>query len=431
MSKAKWILLGLAVFMVIGIGLALVGCETVGPIETTTTINVTTTTTTTTAQATTTTTTMGPTTTTFTLPFISGQVKFHDASWAGVKGGVEIGLASASAPETIIATTSANSNTGSYSFIDLTAGTYVLYAVKEGWTIPSIEATTSSSNAHFIADPTSWEVKYYDANIQLDTIGRFDTAIRLAGGSNASGAYLLYSNDTGESWSVISAPATIQSLVHVSAKYTTTPSLALLGWRAVDAQGNVWATSSTTNFDVFPWEIVGQLTDQAIIDANYASNDDQSFPPNWFIVTTSGQFIRIQSGSFYVDETAQFQNGGTSVPLGCIYNRAVGRDPGKARGWVNKEGLWQWSDLDVDGSLTSAEADLESLSAIHSQSSVGIITSLDGSIYTTTSFLTFSNWVKELSGVPYALKGCWLQRGAITPENAIVVGENGLIMRRK
>jgi len=162
----------------------------------TTTTTTTSSTTTTGGGGTTTTTTTTSTTTTTMNHSISGTVNFATTS-DGIKGGAVISLTSA---ETVVATTAADVDDGTYAFSSVAAGSYDLSASKEGWTIPSITVEILSedqANSDFAANPTGWTIQIVDSET-WETATSLEGKVYVAG----TGPVVWKSIDEGSSWEV-------------------------------------------------------------------------------------------------------------------------------------------------------------------------------------------------------------------------------------
>ncbi|MFC1637614.1 hypothetical protein ACFL1W_01200, partial [Candidatus Margulisiibacteriota bacterium] len=363
------------------------------------------TTTTTTATITTT------TTTTTTIPSfsISGTVNFVTTS-DGIRGGVDITVTESSA---VVDSTSAEATSGTYEVSGLDAGTYTLIASKDGWTIPTIEVVISSadlSDQDLTAEPTSWEVLRVGGGEVLKDACSMEVLQAFRGDMFAigSGSSVLLSAEAAAptSWSAWPSPTTealvetrewADSWLYVIDRLATAYRNNSSGWTSIGAFTNeaVAALDLGTNFT---WEAVTEA-------GKLIRSEDQGV--SYTDISPSGKFVRdVRLLDGEDDECVAVGDGGY---VGHRYSDS----------WLNRT-----SDITED--LTGIEIwDIGG-------SEKTMVVSTNGTIYVTTD-TKFEHFTADLSGIPYALNGVrgMDMKHAVFPSGAVVVGNNGLIMRRK
>gem|GEM_PF-2235753 len=396
----------------------LAGCTTsteVARETTTTTITTTTTTntstssststsTTTTSSSTSTSSTTTTTTTTILTYSISGTVKFASTS-DPVKNGVAISI---SGPETKVVTSDAS--TGNYSISDLPAGTYTLEAAKAGWNT-STETISLGSNTtlDFSLWPTSWEV------ITSSTIGttNLNDVASIENGSNpligklyvvGDSGKIYSSSDGGTSWIEINSP-TSESIVSVVDGGTCVLIANQIGGIFSTIEANPSSSS---------WKYEGAVTNETI------SAWRAYGPASWNMVTSSGKLLKTSDGgTSYADITPP----GKTVKDVCTYGFAIGAACASGTIKISSDEGSSWQDLNITPETTN---DLLGIFFRLGNNSA-ITVSAGGEIYVTQDFTT-SLPKRELDGIPYPLRGCYTI-GSLS--GSMVVGENGLILRRK
>ncbi len=400
----NWVI-GFLIFGLIGMGFVISGCQdSLDFLTTTTTLPATTITTATTSTSTSTTTTTVPSYSIF------GGVKFVATS-DGIKGGVDI-LVTAS--PTLVATTSADPNSGAYEVSGLSPGTYTLIASKDGWTIPSIivEATSASQqNQDFSAEPSGWEVLRVGGGETLTYVSSMSTSGNLpgtmfaAGGGSSTllGAGFPY---TYTNWSDVPSNPTTDALIYVRDWGTE-------GIGIIDRAANVYVSTDEAASFVYSFTITNETL--AALELYGAGTAEA--------VTESGKLIRIEEGlAGYSDfPTLPAGHYNDVVSDGTIIE--VAGNGGICK--ISADGGSNWSDI---GNISDQTT--EDLMAINLWGTYGIITTSNGSIFITSS--SGESWNQDLSGVPYPLNGIF--KAPIMPSNLsgmFVVGGNGLIMRRK
>jgi len=424
MKKIQFGFVVLAALVLFGFGLMISGCDSiVGPSDTTTLAPVTTSTAapTTTAGGTTTTTSGGTTTTTTsttttTLPSISGQVLFHTSS-AGVKGGVDISLTQTG---TLIAAATADAVNGTYTLLDIPAGTYTIVASKDGWTIPSLTATVAAAaltNQNFTAEVTNWDVKNLgglpgnvgaNANLVSSIILTGNGKIYIVGG-DGSNSVILYSGlpVTGETWTAASGNPTSESLVGVG--LFTPTSLGIC-----DRLGNLFFGTAETSV----WNFSKNVSTEPI--SFYATNAISGL--TWETVTESGKVVLTSKAAAY-DITPSGVNPikalYTNVNIGYVAgsNGALRKSAGSI---ITNPAAIIWNS---QGNIVTSD----DLSAFAIFGSASIVGSNQGSIWTSSD--TAATYSMEASGIPYSILGSRIPTlNSLT--GAYVFGSNGLIMKR-
>lgn len=391
----NWII-GLLAIGLMGAGIVMVGC----------------------GQSTDTTTT---TTTTTTLYSISGKVNFASTS-DGIKGGVDISVSDSS---TVVATTSADVNTGTYEVSGLSAGSYTLSTSKEGWTISDIVATIESAsltNEAFTADPTDWDVSFISGNPDLYKVSSGEVygvpTIAIIG-AGSGGLDLCYtSTDGGGSWNSVQATsdATVRFL---DVSLHTTQHIYIF-----DNKG--YARGSTNEVD---WTVTGPMVLEApnVYLQDYAGTSPQTQEA----VGMNGKLYRTD------DSAANFYEAGDGVTgfkgvaawpySGDIYMVAVG-ESGKIRyydgsSWNNQDcpGPIVFQDVSFGDSLAGGQRYV-TMAGYATTDSQGVIMGIWPE--------STSGGNEILTGVPYKLNGIWstLDANDTNHSGVIVVGDNGVVL---
>lgn len=397
--------------VLIGLVMLVTQCGQVAEEPTTTTTTTTTSSTTTTGGPTTTTSTS--TTTTTTLFSISGKIGFATTS-DGIKGGVELYL---TASPTVIATTTANATDGTYSFTGLEPGTYTVVASKAGWTISDESSTISSANVtrNLAAYPTSWEVLRVGGGESLkdicssESVSAFAGTLFAVGGS--SSVMLTAEASDPTNWMSTSSPTT-DALVEI---YDGPGGNNLIIYS--------YAAGLYTN-NGGGWVFVATATSESVVAMDQATSRTAE------AVTATGKLLRTEdqlvtlidispAGAFVRDVRILDNDEDKCVAVGNSGVVGDRYDSGSGSTWHNRT-----SDITED--LTGIEV------WGSSGSEKTMVVSSGGNIYVTED-TKFEHFTVDLGGVPYSLNGV---RGtdmkhAVFPSGAVVVGDNGLILRRR
>jgi hypothetical protein len=362
----------------------------------------------------------GTTTTTLPSPSISGTVNFATTS-DGVKGGVDIMV---TASPTVIATTSADANTGTFEVSDLDPGTYTLIASKDGWTIPNVVVTLESSalaDQDFTANPTEWDVSFISGNPDLNKVASEELSgnnIVIIG--KVTGASYYQSTNGGGTWNSGQATTDADSMLDV---FLPSPNNIFFFC------GSGLIRNSSNNGS--SWNVMGILTIDApsVYTKDFASTGN----PTSENVGTNGKLYHTDDGSNFIkpgiDEPGFNAVTGWRDSSNIIRKVAVG-EAGKIRyydgsGWNNQDCPAPVIFQDVDAGEWSGEQRYVTMPGYLTTDSQGVIIGI------WPESTTGGNVI--LAGVPYKLNGIWSPSGANDTNHSgvIVVGDNGLILKGK
>ncbi|MEA3493122.1 MAG: carboxypeptidase-like regulatory domain-containing protein [Candidatus Margulisiibacteriota bacterium] len=357
-------------------------------------------------------------TTTTTIPSlsISGTVNFATTS-DGIKGGVDV---SVTASPTVIATASADANTGTYEVSGLSPGTYTLIASKDGWSIPNMLVTVESAgltDRNFTANPTNWDVSFISGNPDLNKVASEEISgnnIVIIG--KGAGASYYQSTDGGGTWNSGQATTDADSMLDV---FLPAPDSIYFFC------GSGLVRESSDNGS--SWGAIGYITVEApsIYTKDFASTGN----PTSENVGTNGKLYHADDGFTFTeagDNVTGFNAVAAWVYSGSIYRVAVG-DSGKLRYYDGSN----WNIKDYSGAVNFQDVhEGESWAAGERYVTVAGCSAADsqGVIFGMWPSTSSGNII--LQGVPYSLNGIWSPSTAIDTSHAgvIVVGDNGLIL---
>jgi hypothetical protein len=409
------------------------GCATVdsGSDATTTTTAPTTTSTTavtTTTGMSTTTTTAGPSSFT-----VSGTVRFVSTSDPVMGASTEVGIMTAPLT-TPIMTTTANANTGAYSFSGVPAGNYYLASRKPGWTETweaiSVSGNTSSNIRLY---PASWEVYFTPVRANL-------TALEFVQGGALQ--MLVISGDDGTVYTLEAVAATPQALDLTQLRLlpNTSPEAYLpvtvyhgdLNRYIVVARGGKVYMIPRSNFqwtaDATPLpsnigtnEIISNLGVSGGADTYlYAVRSD-----NKCYTAVTSAFIWTPLSITGADGNLQniIVSDRSTFAAGCGKNGLFIKSTGDPS--LETPSILGWTAHTIAGGAT-----INDMCFITAPKESYAVTA-DGSIFVNnTNIDSDGAWVSTggsaIAGIPYPLNGV-----KTTGLTAVVIGNNGLIMRHK
>lgn len=325
----------------------------------------------------------------------------------------------------MISTTETSAST--FSFSPLPTGTYTLQAMKSGWdtTSETVSVTADATGVNIALYPTSWEVLNISAdNIVLSEVGStdadFSNPVKMFAGGQLGGQSRILSADLQSpfSWTTYSVPT---SDALIGSQGVSTP----IGLIAIDSNSMVWNKATASG----SWSFTIDLGSGQISSIN-AWGQLISFE-----VLTSGGLIKqtLTGGALFTTKTlpgAIVANKVTHLGNDVANNIwMAGTESGTAV--VKTYASGNWATLgDTASTIPAAEVPT---AFVTMSSRPSIIGTANGTIYTSVDYNSPGvNWTRDLSGVPYAIRGGYISSGVSSSlVGVFVCGDYGLIMRHK